>query len=69
MVIFVTFLLRSLSDRRHERNNLLDNIEGKSTISEPTENLVKDAETIGLNVENKNDFRYDWFAFPKFPRE
>lgn len=69
MVIFVTFLLRSLSDRRHEKNNLLDNTEGKSTISEPTENLVKDAETIGLKVENKNDFRYDWIAFPKFPRK
>ena len=69
MVIFVTFLLRSLLDRRREKNNLLDNTETKSTISEPTQNLVKDAETIGLNVQNKNDFRYDWTAFPKLPRE
>ena len=64
MVIFVTILLRSLSDHRREKSNLLDNTEAESTISEPTENLVKDVETIGLN-----DFRYDWIAFPKFPRE
>ena len=45
------------SDPKHGQTGLLDNTEGKSTISEPTEISVN--ESIGFNVEDQNDLRYD----------